>query len=90
MCRSFTKQLLLWHHIWNYTRMHRLRWDLVVSFEGVGSVINGPQIYLTRGMQNSPWHLENYTQLLLQLFSGGNIGLQNASSFNVIIYVQFK
>jgi hypothetical protein len=47
--------------------MHRLRWDLVVSFEGVGSVINGPQIYLTRGMKNSPWHLENYTQLLLQL-----------------------
>jgi hypothetical protein len=41
-------------------------------------------------MKNSPWHLQNYTQLLLQLFSGGNIGLQNASSFNVIIYVQFK
>lgn len=51
--------------------MHRLRWDLVVSFERVGSVINGPQIYLTRGMKNSPWHLENNTQLLLQLFTGG-------------------
>jgi hypothetical protein len=29
-------------------------------------------------MKTSPWHLENYTQLLLQLFSGGNISLQNA------------
>ena len=51
--------------------MHRLRWDLVVSFEGVIFVINGPQFYLMRGMKNSPWHFENYTQSLLQLFFGG-------------------